>query len=236
MILGKTFLFLGLISLSVVCGYLIGQQKNSTVIAENQSSDSSKIFELLKKIQAEESKEKIRDRFGFVDDAGNKFYGVVREVNEPPVEDSMFKTSEKLTIFDKTGKIVYETKDVSISGVESERFLRSDSRELMFSTNGGGTDSFLKILSYKNGKFVEIAENEDFQYRGGYFTMLQYRTGMEGPYFKPSQLIIIQQIGGIDTNPSASVFRTTNNKFQKVGEIKMQALGDFIESQIAQKK
>ncbi len=231
MTLGKTFLFLVLVSLSVACGYLIGQQNNVSVNAQQQTVNPSKTFELLRKIK----EEKIRD-FIFSGDDENEFYGVVRQVNESPTEDSMFKTSDKLTIYDKMGKTVYETKEVGIGGLKSERFLRPDSREIMFSTNGGGTDSFLNILSYKNGKFIEIAKDEDFQYRGGFFTMLQYRTGMQTPYFKPSQLIVIQQQGGADENPKASVFRTEKNKFQKIGEIEMQKLGDFIESQITPKK
>ncbi len=231
MLIGKTFLISTLILLSAACGYLIGQQNNALVNAQKQSIAPLKTFELLHKIK----QEKIRD-FIFIGDDETEFYGVIRQINEPPTEDSMFKTSDKLTIYDISGKIVYETKDVEIGGLRSERFLRPDSREIMFSTNGGGTDSFINILSYKNGKFIEIAENEDFQYRGGYFTMLQYRTRMEAPYFKPSQLVVIQQQGGSDSNPTASIFRTEKNKFQKVGEIKMQALGDFIESQISQKK
>ncbi len=48
--------------------------------------------------------------------------------------------------------------------------------------------------------------------------MPEYRSGMESPYFKPSQLIVIQQMGGSDPNPSAAIFRHKNNKFQQVGE------------------
>lgn len=231
----KTILFFGAIALSIACGYLIGQQNNNSVNAQKQSIGSSNIFELLKKIKVEEVKEKIEERFIFVGDDEKKFYGVIRKVNEPPTEDSMFKTSDKLTIYDSFGKSVYEKKDVGIFGVQFERFLRADSREILFSTNGGGTDDFLNILSYKNGKFVEIPDEDFFQYRGGYFTIPQYRTGMQSPYFKPSQLIVIEQSGGGDDNPTAAVFRTQNNKFQKVGEIRMQELGDFIEKQIAQK-
>jgi hypothetical protein len=232
---GKTILFFAAIVLSVTCGYLIGQQNNDSVNAQKRRISSSNIFELLKKINAEEVKEKIRDRFIYVGSDEKKFYGVIREVDEPPTEDSMFKASDKLTIYDSSGKSVYEKKDHAINGVELERFLRPDSREILFSTNGGGTDWFLNILSYKNGKFVEIPDDNDFQYRGGYFTIPQYRTGMQSPYFKPSQLIVIQQQGGGDEDPTASVFRTKDNKFQKVGEIRMQELGDFIEKQIARK-
>ena len=105
----------------------------------------------------------------------------------------------------------------------------------MIETNGGGTDDFLKILDYKNGKFTEIIDESETQLRGGYFTMPQYRTGNKTAYFNPSQLIVIQQIGGAEENPSASVFRYKDNKFQNIGSFSMRDLGDLIEKQIAQK-
>jgi hypothetical protein len=61
----------------------------------------------------------------------------------------------------------------------------------------------------------------------------EYRTGVKSPYFKPAQIFIISQIGGMDENPSATIFRLKNGKYQSVGEIKMQQLGDFIEQQIS---
>ncbi len=225
------FLFLALISFSVAGGYLIGQQSNVPVNAQKSSTENQKIFELLGKIQAEKISE-----IKFWGSNGKVFYCVVREVEEPPTDDSMFKTSDKLSIYDKSGKIVYETKDFGLGNLENVRFLKSDESEIMFSTNGGGTDDFLNILSYQNGQFTAILDDENGQFRGGYFTMLQYRKGMQIPYSKPSQLIVIQQQGGADDNPTAVVLRTKNTTFQKVGEIKMQELGDFIEKQIAQNK
>jgi hypothetical protein len=165
-----------------------------------------------------------------------KFYAVVRETDEPLAADSIIKTSQKLNIFDETGKIVYEYRDISIGGLEIERLLKPDSREILFSTNGGGTDDFINVLSYQNGRFIELIDSADMQYRGGHFMIPQYRTGNKTPYFKPSQLIVIQQSGGADENPTASVFRAINDKFQKAGEIRMQELGDFIEEQIIKNK
>ncbi len=231
MSIGKTFLLIALVSFSAACGFLIGQQSNVIVIAQKQPAETLKIFDLIKKISAEKISE-----IKFWSNDGKVFYCVVRQVDEPPTGDSMFKTSDKLSIYDKSGKIVYEAKDFGLGNLELGRFLKSDESEIMFSTNGGGTDSFLNILSYKNGKFTEIVNDEAAQYRGGYFMLPQYRTGNKTAYFNPSQLIVIQQLGGADENPAAAVFRTKDNKFQKVGEIKMQELGDFIETQIARKK
>jgi hypothetical protein len=72
--------------------------------------------------------------------------------------------------------------------------------------------------------------------RGGWWAMPEYRSTMKGAYFKPSQLIMIQQVGGSDDFSFAAVFRHVNNKFQKVGDISKRKLGDFIKKQLSQKK
>ena len=197
--IGKTFFYITLITFSITCGFMIGQQTSVPVMAQKQQTKAQKTFELLGKVRAEKISE-----IKFWGNEENVFYCVVRQVEEPPTEDSMFKTSDKLSIFDKSGKIVYESKDFGLGDLEIGRFLKSDASELMFTTNGGGTDSFLNILSVKNGKFTKILTDDDAQYRGGYFTMLQYRKGMSTPYFKPSQLIVIQQQGGADGHKKES--------------------------------
>lgn len=224
----KPLLFFTLIFISTACGFLIGQQNGNQIIAENKPAKINPDFELFKQL----GKKNIRTLNIGQDDDENKKYFVVQKTNEPPIEEHSFSTSDKLTVYDNTGKILYEHRDFGIENIQFGRFVSPTSSEMFFETNGGGTDSNLKILSYKDGKFKEIIDESETQFRGGYFEMLQYRTGMKSPYFKPSQLIVIEQIGGADDNPSASVFRTVDNKFQKVGEFKMQELGDFIESKI----
>ena len=221
----KIFLFFALISFSVACGYLLGQQTNVAVIAQKSPAKATKNFDLLSKIKEEKIKE-IKVWSDFYGDDEDKYYVVIRKIAEQ---------SEALTIYDKSGKSLYVTQDSEINNIQSARFMKPDSWQVMFETNSGGTDDFLKILDLRNGKFSEVIDPSETQLRGGYFTMLQYGKNQKTPYGQPSQLIVIQQLGGADENPTASIFRTKDNKFQKVGEIRMQELGDFIEKQIAQK-
>ncbi|HMS39380.1 MAG TPA: hypothetical protein PKE69_04085 [Pyrinomonadaceae bacterium] len=217
--------------ISVSIGYFIGQNtKPTSAQIENRAAESSQSCNLLDMLK----KEQVNEIRILSDGNDNSFTGIIRRVNEPPFEKANSASSDKLSIYDKLGKILYETKDFGIENLQSVRLLKPHSREIMFETNGGGSDNFLKILEYKNGKFSEIIDETETQYRGGYFEMLQYRNGMSGPYFKPSQLIVIQQIGGTDESPYAAVFRVKDNKLQQVGSIKMQKLGDFIETQIAE--
>lgn len=111
-------------------------------------------------------------------------------------------------------------------------YLIRNGTQLLIESNGGGTDNFLLILDYRDGKVVEIIDSTETQMRGGYWMINEYKTGNKTPYFKPSQIFVINQIGGADDNPSATVFRYKDNVYKKVGEIKMQKLGDFIENEL----
>lgn len=231
MLLRKYFLLTFAVLVSAACGFLIGQQNVNQTNAQNEpksKNTKSSLPELLKN-------ENISEVKTFLGEDDKTFYAVIQKLNEKPDEKSTFETSEKLSIFNEDGEIVYEHKDFEIGAIRFSRLLAPDSREMIFETNGGGTDNFLKILSLKNGKFTEIIDETETQMRGGYFNLIQYRTGMKKPYFQPSQLVVIGQIGGADENPTASVFRTVNKKFKKVGEIEMQKLGDFIEQQIVKR-
>lgn len=213
-------------------GFLAGANQNQPEAAQTQKP---KGLELVRRVTADLAAERIVGHLAF-ESGEKKFTAIVQSVDEPPVEDSLFKQADKLTIYDESGNSVFDFKDLSIGDLGMERLVRSDSWELTFSSNGGGTDSFLHILKYEEGRFVELGEPDDLQYRGGYLSMPQYRTGVSGPYFKPSQLIVIQQIAGTDVNPSATVLRSEKGKFGRVGEIRMQELGDFIEKSIARNR
>lgn len=228
--IGKLFFLFVIIAFSVAGGFLLGRQSDVTVSAQKKSALTSTKFELLSKIKVE----KIREIKVLELDEDNLF-AVVRETGKPVSGDSILETSDQLTIYDESGKAIFEHRDFGISSIKAVSFT-PQSRQIMIETNGGGTDDFLKIIDYQNGRFSDLIDESETQLRGGYFTIPQYRTGNKTPYFNPAQLIVIQQLGGADENPSASVFRTKDNKFLKAGEIKMQELGDFIENQIAKNK
>jgi hypothetical protein len=230
MTIRKVFLFLVIIACAVAGGFLLGQQSSVFVNAQKKPTAKTKNFDLLSKIKEEKIKE-----IKVWETDETEFYAVIRETDEPVSNDSILKTSDNLIIYNKLGKPLYEHRDFGIYAVKTASF-KPNSRQIMIETNGGGTDNFLKIIEYKNGKFNDLIDESETQLRGGYFTIPQYRTGNKTAYFNPAQLIVIQQIGGAEENPAAAVFRFQNNKFQKIGSFSMRDLGDLIERQIALNK
>jgi hypothetical protein len=219
------------ILVSAACGFFVGQQTKSLANSETSNPIENKKPDYLRILQ-----EKNIERFqGWENGEGKKFLAVIHQLNELCDKDYILSSCEKLSIYDEFGNGVYELKDFGVSLPDYAR-LKSNSFQYIIETNGGGTDESLTIVDYKDEKFVELEIEDDTSLRGGWWTMPEYRSGVAGAYFKPSQLILIQQIGGGDNSPKASVFRHKENKIQKVGEIKMQELGDFIEKQIAKNR
>lgn len=229
MTLAKSILLFAIISIAILVGYFIGQNtKTISAEAELQTIESPKIDKLLAEIKQARIKQ-----LQIWDDG--EFVGVVRQLEELVEKDHGLSSSQKFFLYDKSGKSVYELKDFVIEDFSFERLTRRDF-QILIETNGGGTDNNLEIIDYKDGKFTEIIDSSETGIRGGFWAMPEYRSGVKTPYFKPSQIFVINQLGGADDNPTASVFRYKNDKFQKVGEFQMRDLGDFIEAQISKKR
>ncbi len=225
----KIILSLSLIFSAVLIGFLIGQNsKKSTAQVAKKTGKDPQIIDLFERIKAE----KIRNLRRWEDASGKELFYVIREIDEPPIGNSNFISSEKYIIYNEGGEVLYETKDLAIGNTDSARLLNLNSSEIIIEKNGGGTDWFLEIISRENGKYKEVIDTFETQFRGGYFIIPQYRTGVKSPYFKPSQLIVIQQGGGAEDDSRAAVFRGETGKLKMVGEFSMQNLGDFIEKEM----
>jgi len=227
--MSKLILLIVIISVSAACGFFIGQQAKSSANSEIPILEETKKPNFLKILKDE----KIISFQSLEDDGnGKKLFGVVQQLNEPCEKDYDLNSCQKFSVYDESGKSLFEYKDFVIESFREEYLTRQNS-QIIIESNGGGTDNSLKIIDFKNGKFAEIINSNETQMRGGFWTTPEYRSGMKTPYFTPSQIFVIGQIGGADENPSAAVFRFKAGKYQKAGEIKMQELGDFIEKQIA---
>jgi len=235
--MSKFIFLIAVISISAAGGFFIGRQTKSAANAETAipanvkkseaaiSADTKKP-DFLKILQSEN----IINFQSWEND--EKIFGVIRELNEPCDKDYVSRSCQKFSIYNEAGKVLYELKDIGINSISFSHF-KPNTSHLIIETNGGGTDEFLKIIELANGKFTELDVSDETQLRGGWWTMPEYRSGVTGAYFKPAQLIVIQQIGGADDRPQASIFRLKENKLQKVGEIEMREPGDFIEEQLA---
>lgn len=163
--ISKLFLLFGLMLISALCGFFTGQQQTKSLAnSETQISEEAKKPDLLTILQDE----KVENFKSWEDEKGKIFFAVVRRLDIPCEKDSVLNSCQKLSIYNKDGKALYELKDFGISLVKFAR-LRPDSSQLIIEVNGGGTDDFLEILDYKNEKFTEFLDDpSDTQLRGGW--------------------------------------------------------------------
>lgn len=229
----KLLFLSSLIVFSGLCGFILSQEQKSFQNSElnillTQPALNTETLNLLKSIKAK----KIENILTWNTDDGTSYFGYVQQFNGScKIEDVMLDSCQKLFIYDESGKLIFVKSDVALSFKIIS--LTKDSFQILMTTNGGGTDIFLEIVEYKNKKFTEIVDDVNGQQmRGGWWMMPEYRSNNDAPYFKPQQIIAIQQQGGADKNPDAAILRYKNNKFILAGKIKMQELGDFIESRL----
>lgn len=226
--MSKLIFLIAVVSISLTGGFFLGQQTKSSANSESSITADTKKSDLLKILKSENIKSFQR----WEDEKDKKFFAVVRQLSEPCDKDYGLSSCQEFSIYDETGKSIFEHKDFVIGSFNMKNLTRKDF-QIIIETNGGGTDNFLKVIDFKDGKFTEIINSNETQMRGGFWTTPEYRSGMKTPYFAPDQIFVTGQNGGADENPSAAVFRFKAGKYQKVGEIKMRELGNFIEKQIS---
>jgi hypothetical protein len=161
-----------------------------------------------------------------------QFYGFVRESNRIDTKTGFDDSGQTLSIRDKSGSEIFSKRYKEVADFSYPNLTR-DSQQLLVETNGGGTDNFLEIYTFRNNRFEPIIDSQETQMQGGYFVIPEYRKGMKATYFKPDEIIVIQQLWRADDDPTATVFRYMKNKYEPVGEIRMQQLGDFIEANLS---
>ncbi len=158
--MSKLIILIAIISISAACGFFIGQQTKSSASSETPILENTKKPDFVKILQDE----KIESFKTWEDEKGKKFFGVVHQLNEPCEKGYSLNSCQKFSVYDESGKSVYENKDFVIESFNIENLTRQNF-QLIIETNSGGTDNFLQIIDYKNGKFAEIIQT---QIRGGF--------------------------------------------------------------------
>ncbi len=217
---GGWFLVVITIVLSAALGILIDRTYHDVSVRDVAESD----------LIATMDREKVLLARHFGDE--RQFYGFVRESNRIDTKTGFNDIGQTLSVRDKSGSEIFSKRYKEVADFSYPNLTR-DSQQLLVETNEGGTDNFLEIYTFRNNRFEPIIDSQETQMRGGYFVIPEYRKGIKSPYFKADEIIVIQQLGGADDDPIATVFRYTENKYEPVGEIRMQQLGDFIEANLS---
>ena len=110
--MSKFICLLAVVSVSAACGFFAGQQTKSPANSASSISEDTKKSDFLKIFQSEN----IQKFQSWEGDNGKKFFGVIRQLNEPCDKDYGLSSCQQFSIYDETGKVSYELKDFRING------------------------------------------------------------------------------------------------------------------------
>ena len=136
----------------------------------------------------------------------------------------------KLTIFDSSGKPVYEDYFESLIRMYETTALRNSSFQLVFEAVYGGTGTYhLRMLDYRDGKIVKLLDGEDGLFNADAEVRPQFRSDTI-PAKEPFQIMLTEGVGLASPAPKETrVYRYKNGVYRHVGTFPQQKLDDYLE-------
>jgi hypothetical protein len=136
----------------------------------------------------------------------------------------------KLTIFNPSGKPIYEEYFESLMRVYETTALRNLSSQFVLEVVYGGTGTYhLRMLDYRNGKVVKLLDGEDGLFNANAEVRPQFRSGTS-PAKEPFQIMLTEGVGlASPAQKDTRVYRYKNGAYQVAGEFPQQKLDDYME-------
>jgi len=136
----------------------------------------------------------------------------------------------KLTIFNPSGKPIYEDYFESLIRMSETTALRNLSSQLILELVYGGTGTYhLRMLDYQNGKILKLLDGEDGLFNAAAEVRPQFRSGTS-PAKEPFQIMLTEGVGLASPAPKVTrVYRYTNGAYHYSGKFPQQKLDDYME-------
>ncbi len=137
----------------------------------------------------------------------------------------------KLTIFNPSGKPIYEEYFESLVRVYETTALRNLASQFVFEVVYGGTGTYhLRMLDYRNGKIVTLLDGEDGLFNANAEVRPQFQRGTF-PAKEPYQIMLTEGVGlASSAQKDTRVYRYKNGAYQFGGEFPQRKLDDYMES------
>ncbi|MBA3352590.1 MAG: hypothetical protein H0U23_09235 [Blastocatellia bacterium] len=211
----KTFTVIVVVSAFFCCSGNKSGTNLSTESGTNLStevSDVSYIEEVEKKLELKginrygiwKLSEKPKDRLYY-------FIGVDKD--EPD--------SEVLSILDTNETLLLRESAIHFDKVFTFYILREDRPQLIIpSINYGGSGRFFKVLDYRDGKVINLNDEDDALYSGDFTILPQYQ---EKRYFElPYQVLLTENAASEDAE--ATILRYLDGKYVSAGKVSQRDL------------
>lgn len=217
-----------LIALAALCGGIFISsyfRMSSSEMSAKAESPKATDSELAQRLRQEKVETFYKWNVGDTDDEA--LLCVVRAFDKDPNWEGQ---GMKLTIFNPSGKPIYEDYFESLMRMYETTALRDLSSQLVLEVVYGGTGTYhLRMLDYRNGKIVKLLDGEDGLFNANAEVRPQFRSGTH-PAKEPFQIMLTEGVGLASPVPKDTrVYRYKNGGYQFAGEFPQQKLDDYIE-------
>lgn len=166
------------------------------------------------------------------DDVGRKLSYFVQSFDRDPNYDG---AGVKLSVFDHAGSVIYEDYFSEVDRIYPIYALRKASPQLAMEVSYGGSECFLKMLDYKDGKVVDlmagVEPDNDFDVSAE--VRPQFRNGTNAAT-EPYQIALTSGVGLASTvEKFTEVYRYKDGKYRLAGTYSARQVDDYIETLLA---
>jgi len=217
-----------LIAFAALCGGIfIGSyfRMSGSEMSAKAESPKATYSELAQRLRQEKVEAFYKWNVGGTDDEA--LLCVVRAFDKDPNWEGQ---GMKLTIFNPSGKPIYEDYFESLMRMYETTALRDLSSQLVLEVVYGGTGTYhLRMLDYRNGKIVKLLDGEDGLFNANAEVRPQFRSGTF-PAKEPFQIMLTEGVGLASPAPKDTrVYRYKNGAYQFAGGFPQQKLDDYME-------
>ncbi len=217
-----------LIALTTLCGGMfIGSQLHffSSKTAAKTESARAADSELIQTLRQQKVEAFYTWNAGHSD--GGPLLCLVRAFDKDPNWEG---NGMKLTIFNPSGKPIYEDYFESLIRLYETTALRDLSSQFVFEAVYGGTGTYhLRMLDYRQGKIVKLLDGENGLFNASAEVRPQFRRGTF-PAKEPFQVLLTEGVGLASSAPKETrVYRYKNGTYLHVGTFPQEKLDDYLE-------
>lgn len=139
--------------------------------------------------------------------------------------------ADKFFVQDKTGKLLYENVGINIQRVYPVTALRLPRSQLVFEYDEGGSDSFVQMLDYHDGKVSEKIGSTQGENSFGADVEIrpQFRTTID-PAREPFEIFLTEYGLASPAGKYTNVLRYKNGTYRVVGAFDRVKAGNCVES------
>ena len=154
-------------------------------------------------------------------------------LNNSEASQYIGEPSTSLSIYDKQGKVVYESNGVTVHSISRQYLLRSARPQLVIEVNSGGKTNSLLILDYQDGSVVSLLKDNYYEIYA--LIKPQFSEGVN-PAEVAYEILLTDGVGlPSPLDKVTRIYRYSDGEYRLVGKLQQKQIDSFIENLLRKK-